>query len=94
MKPLAWNKEKNEWLKRKRSISFEEIAIALSTGGLIVDIQHPNEEKYPNQHVMIIKIKEYAYVVPYIENQEQRLLKTIYPSRKAKKKYLPKKGVL
>lgn len=94
MKPLAWNEEKNQWLKRERGISFEEIAIAINTFGLIADIKHPNKEKYSNQHVMIIKMKGYVYVVPYVENQEQRFLKTIYPSRNAKKKYVLKKGVL
>lgn len=94
MKRLAWNKEKNEWLKRERGISFEEIAIALKTTGLIADIKHPNKEKYSNQHVMIIKMKGYVYVVPYVEGREQRFLKTIYPSRNAKKKYLLTKGVL
>lgn len=68
--------------------------LAWNTDGLIADIKHPNEEKYSKQHVMIIEMKEYVYVIPYVEDQEQRFLKTIYPSRNAKKIYIPKKGVL
>ena len=29
-----WNPEKNEWLKRNRKISFEEIALLLAEGKL------------------------------------------------------------
>jgi len=29
-----WDPEKNEWLKRERSISFEELALLLAAGRL------------------------------------------------------------
>ena len=37
---------------------------------------------------MIIDMDGYAYLVPYIENEESLFLKTIIPSRKAFKQYL------
>jgi hypothetical protein len=38
---------------------------------------------------MVVCVREYAYVVPFVEQENGTLfLKTIYPSRKAKKDYL------
>jgi hypothetical protein len=37
---------------------------------------------------MVIGIDNYAYLVPYVENEEEIFLKTIIPSRKATQKYL------
>jgi hypothetical protein len=54
------------------------------------NIRHPNKERYPDQQIFIIliEIKEYVYLVPYVENDEEVFLKTIIPSRKMMKKYL------
>jgi len=53
-----------------------------------LDIEHPNDDKYPNQRVFVININDYAYLVPYVENQKEIFLKTVIPSRKATKLYL------
>lgn len=52
------------------------------------DVAHPNTKKYPNQRILIVSIDDYAYLVPYVENENEIFLKTIIPSRKASKKYL------
>ena len=36
---------------------------------------------------MVIGIDKYAYLVPYIESEDEIILKTIIPSRKATEKY-------
>jgi uncharacterized DUF497 family protein len=85
-----WNDDKNEQLKRERSISFEEIVLCISEG-LVVDIlHHPNPEKYPNQYLYLINLNNYIYVVPYVKNENEDVifLKTIFPSRMYTKKYL------
>jgi len=87
MKAIRWNNEKNEWLKANRKVSFEAVLLAVSNDGFIDDIQHPNEILYPNQRLLIVKIKDYVYAVPYVENEEEKFLKTIIPSRKLQKKY-------
>jgi len=51
-------------------------------------IKHPNKDKYPNQKIFIVEINDYAYMIPYVESEEEVFLKTIIPSRKATKKYL------
>ena len=88
MKTITWNKEKNIWLKEKRRISFEELIYYLDNGFLLDDTKHPNQRKYPGQRIMIIDVKGYVNLVPYIETENEVFLKTIMPSRKATKKYL------
>lgn len=88
MKIFNWNNEKNIWLKENRGISFEDILFYIDNGCLVDDTIHPNQDKYPNQRMLVVKIIEYIYLVPYTENETERFLKTIIPSRKATKKYL------
>lgn len=90
IKNIRWNLEKNELLKKERSVSFEDVILSIEAGGLLDNFQHPNEEKYPNQKifVILIQIKNYVYLVPYVENDVEIFLKTIIPSRKMTKKYL------
>ena len=88
MKPFRWSHEKNETLKRERSISFEEIVLAIESGGLLDELKNPNELKYPNQFIFVIALDGYAYLVPYIQETEYYFLKTVIPSRKATRDYL------
>lgn len=90
MKPFRWNHDKNEALKIERSISFEEIVLAIEADGLLDELRHPNMDKYPNQFVLVVALDDYAYLVPYVEEDEYYFLKTIIPSRKATRDYLQK----
>ena len=85
---FAWNQEKNEELIRERGISFERVIQHIEKEGVLDVIKHPNPSKYPNQHMYIIEIDNYAYLVPFVENDNEIFLKTIIPSRKATRKYL------
>ena len=87
MKTYHWNEEKNDWLKRYRNISFEEIIFFLETGGLLDTYEHPNKEKYPKQSIFVVRTDRSVYIVPCIEEDEYYFLKTIIPNREAKKKY-------
>ena len=69
-------------------ISFEDIVFHIRQGDILDDLKHPNPDDYPEQRVMVVKVEEYAYLVPYIETAEEFFLKTIIPSRKATRKYL------
>lgn len=88
MKLINWNPTKNQLLIEERGVSFEDVVSALQSGGLLDDMAHPNTEKYLHQRMFIVSINDYAYLVPYIENDEEIFLKTIIPSRKATKQYL------
>jgi len=88
MKQFNWDPEKNWQLIEERGISFEEVIFHLQTNGLLDDIRHPNQEDYSHQRIFVVAIEEYAYLVPYVESEEDIFLKTIIPSRKATKQYL------
>jgi hypothetical protein len=91
-KKINWNEDKNHILKQTRNISFEFVAEKLIEGDILDDIFHPNKSKYLNQRIFVIEIDEYVYLVPYIENENEIFLKTIYPSRKFTKIYLGEKN--
>lgn len=93
MQYFGWNDEKNEKLKTERRISFEDVITAIEERKVLAIIKHPNQSKYPDQKIFIVNINEYCYVVPFIETDEKKFLKTIIPDRKATKHYL-KKGQL
>lgn len=93
MKYFDWDQKKNEKLQYERDISFEEVLIAIEEGDILDIIEHPSKEKYAHQRMFIVKISAYAYVVPFVEDEEKIFLKTIIPSRVATKKYIIKKGL-
>ena len=88
MKYFDWNDDKNELLKKWRGVSFEQVELAIATGDLIDRVKHPNPARYPNQKVFLVRIEDYVYSVPYVEDDEKIFLKTIIPNSKATKKYL------
>ncbi len=84
MKYFNWDSEKNEKLKQERGISFEEIVCCIEKGAIIAVEKHPAR---PNQKLYVLKIDNYAVVVPFVENKDEIFLKTAFPSRKYQKKY-------
>ena len=91
MKYFDWSPKKNEQLRRERGVGFEEILVTIDEDGILDIVEHPNKKKYPNQKVFIVEIDRYAYLVPFIEDEEKIFLKTIIPSRKATKKFIIRK---
>lgn len=88
MKVFNWNPEKNRQLIQERGRSFEEAVFHIENGGLLDDISHPNAVEYPRQKIFIVAIDQYAYLVPYVETDDEIFLKTVIPSRKFTKLYL------
>lgn len=88
MKPIRWNAEKSLSLKAERDVSFEEVLTAISQGGLITVMDHPNRAKYVHQKILVVAIRDYAYLVPFVESENEIFLKSIMPSRKATRDYL------
>lgn len=88
MKYFDWDENKNNFLKETREISFEEVVFAISNEKMLDVLDYPNQDKYPNQKMFVVEIRDYAYVIPFVEDDEKYFLKTIFPSREATKKYL------
>ena len=88
MKYFSWNEEKNDLLREERQISFEDIVFYIAQGFLLDILEHPNQEKYQGQKIFVVAIDDYAYLVPFVEDEQVIFLKTIIPSRKATRTYL------
>ncbi|MDP1684912.1 hypothetical protein [Hydrogenophaga sp.] len=88
MNPFRWGSEKNDQLMSERGISFEQMVVAIELGGLLDILVHPNQSKYPRQKVLVVCSDGYAYLVPFMEQDDHFFLKTVIPSRKATRDYL------
>jgi len=91
VKYFDWNDSKNLQLKAKHGIGFDEIYAALEEGKLLDNIPHPSQKRYPGQRIFVVRISSYAFLVPYVEDEEKIFLKTLYPSRKFTRKYIMKR---
>jgi len=87
VKYFTWDDEKNEKLKRERGISFEEIVFHVERGDIVDILEHPNQERYSGQRIFFMNVEGYACFVPYVETEDEVILKTIIVSRKAAKRY-------
>ena len=78
---VRWDQEKNERLKSKRGVSFEELMQAEVIGDFLND-------KRDNQRMLFVLYHDYVWVVPYVERGGEVFLKTAFPSRKFMRLYL------
>ena len=88
MDHYQWNPEKNEQLKAGRGLSFEQMVMHIEGGDLLAVREHPNQERYPGQQILVVRVGDYVYLVPFVESADGRFLKTILPSRKATRQFL------
>ena len=83
-KVVRWDSEKNIILKRERGIGFEIIESMIEEGNIIDIIAHPTRS---NQQIFVLEINDYVITVPFVENETEIFLKTLFKSRKLNKKY-------
>ena len=83
-----WSEEKDKQLRKERGIGFEDIIFHIQEGDVFLTATHPNRQKYPNQKILYVKVGDYVFLVPYVEDEGKKFLKTIIPSRKATKKLI------
>ena len=88
MSELDWNDEKNEMLRRVRGVCFEDVLVLIDAGFVLDVIRHPNPQRYPKQRIIVLRINEYVWLIPYVKRKGERFLKTMIPSRKATREYL------
>jgi uncharacterized DUF497 family protein len=82
---FIFDEEKDKKLFKERGVTFKQVIEAITDGKVLHDTAHPNKEKYPHQRLMIVDLDNYTYGVPYLQNEEEIVLKTIYPDRRYKK---------
>ena len=90
MKYFTWDVAKNEKLKTERGIGFEEIVFLIERGEVLAVLDHPNQQRYQRQRILVVRRNDYVYLVPFVEEENYVFLKTIIPSRKATRDWLGK----
>ena len=82
---IYWEEDKNNKLLSERNISFDEISEIILQEKYLDILENPNRE---DQMIFIVRLNDYIYVVPFIiDENENIILKTAYPSRKYNKLY-------
>jgi uncharacterized DUF497 family protein len=85
---FTWNEEKNTTLRLERGVCFEDVVVAIADNRVLDLLEHRNQARYPRQKLLVVRIGDYAYLVPFVEEADGFFLKTIIPSRKATRNYL------
>lgn len=88
LKYFTWDNAKNDKLKAERGVSFEDVVFHIERGDILDIVEHPNQERYRGQRVIIVQIEDYAFLVPCVHEEDRILLKTIIASRKATRQYI------
>ncbi len=79
------DEDKNNKLIAERNISFDEISEIILREEYLDILENPSKE---NQMIFIVRLNDYIYVVPFIiDDNENIILKTAYPSSKFNKIY-------
>ena len=89
---IEYNEEKNLLLKETRGVCFEDVIQAIEKNNILDDLRHHDKKRDLRQRILVIKIKNYVYAVPYVINKKKEVvfLKIVYPSRVLTKKHLRK----
>lgn len=82
---VIWDEDKNLWLQLNRDISFEVITDKILHKQYIDILENPARDE---QLIFIMELNNYTWVVPFLVNDEDEIvLKTAYPSRRYHKIY-------
>ena len=81
---IIWDPQKQEKLKRDRGIDLDEIKTLIENGLYFEILEHPSRL---GQYFIPLAYKLYVYVVVAKIEQDKIIIKTCYPSRKARAKY-------
>lgn len=83
---IRWSREKDELLRSTRHVSFEQVVELIERQEFIGPEENPARG---GQKRIIVRIDGYPCVVPFVETDDGGwFLKTIYPCRKLKGRFL------
>jgi uncharacterized DUF497 family protein len=85
VKYFDWDEAKNARLRAERGIGFEDVVFHMERGDLLDILEHQNPSRYAGQRIFVVRREDYAYSVPFVEDEHTVFLTTIIPSRKATK---------
>lgn len=77
---FVWDTSKNEWLKRERFLSFEEIAAMIQRDDYQDVRENPSRA---GRYCLVLQLRSHTGIVPSMIDAEDRIvLKTAHPSRR------------
>jgi len=80
---ISWSEEKDKALRATRNVSFQAVRGEIAAGRFIGPEANP---AHPTQQRIIVSLNGYPHIVPLVIDEDGNwFLKTIFPSRKAKK---------
>ena len=86
---ILWDNEKNQKLIAERGLSLEVFASLILKKEYHAILKNPSR---PEQKIFIIPYHDYTYIVPFVIDDRQNIvLKTVFPSRKYHKMYRGRK---
>lgn len=82
---LIWDDEKNRQLIQSRGISFEDFVEIIINKEYLDIVEN---QARPDQMIFVCEYNAYTYCIPFlISEDDEIILKTIYPSRKFHSRY-------
>ena len=85
IKRFRWSGKKEEWLKKNRGISFEEVMGAIAER--LLDVRVNRSLRHQDQKIFIVDIRYYPWVIPFRETKDEIFLITAFPDRKLKEEF-------
>jgi hypothetical protein len=83
---VIWRKQVHRADSDERAgVGLAECAVAIEEGRILDNIESATR---PNQRVFVLEIDDYAFVVPYVFDENTVFLQTMFPSRKYTARYL------
>jgi uncharacterized DUF497 family protein len=77
---IIWDEKKNEKLIVERGISFDLVAELILQREYVAILENPTRK---GQYIFLVPIDRYIHVVPFVIDEDDNIvLKTIFPSRK------------
>ena len=73
---------KDQILARTRGVSFTDVIDAIAEHGILMEYENPNQDQYPGQRILVVRINDYPHCVPFSIDGAVIELKTVYPSRR------------
>jgi len=56
------------------------VVVAIEAGDLLDVQEHPNQQRYPGQRILVVQLNDTIHLVPLIETEEHLFLKMTIPS--------------
>ena len=82
---ITWDEKKNKKLIADRGVSFDLVSELILQKTYVTILENPARE---GQYIFLLPVDGYIHVVPFfIDDDDNIVLKTIYPSRKFHKLY-------